>query len=311
MNKRILFIVAAVFLLAACGGTTQTAVKSFQKGDELAFYDFTEPASFEEGIYADGAARLEVSGGTYNISLTEGDSTFYYGQWGEKVGDVVIDVEARQLSDDPNTTYGIMCRARGEVGLVSKAVDPSLASLATEVSGSSSLIASQSIEEAEATREATNEAEATSEATSEANAEATSEATSEATTEATAEPTVAAAPEGASNLLSDRTVNNGDGYLFLLSGGGRFAIMRSVGRTITPLVNWTESGDINKGAAQNRIRAVCMGTYLAIYANGKFLGDTSDDTYTSGQVGLLGAASGRAGVELAFDNLTVSAAEPG
>lgn len=303
MNKRILLFMVGVFLLAACGGTPAAAVKSFTKGEELAFYDFTQAGSFEEGIYANGAARLQISGGSYNIDLTEGDSTFYYGQWGNTVNDVVIDVEARQLTDDPNTTYGVMCRARGEVGIVSNNIDPQLATLATEVAGSTSLLASDATPEAEATDEATTEATATAEATLDA------EATTEATREATVEPAASPVTEGASNLLSERNINNGDGYLFLVAGGGRFAIMRSLGRGLTPLVNWTESSAINAGAAQNRIRAVCMGNYLALYVNGQFLADVSDDTYTDGQVALLAAAAGRTGVQVSYDNLTVSAAE--
>lgn len=312
MNKRILLFMVGVFLLAACG-TPAAAVKTFTKGEELAFYDFTQPGSFEEGIYADGAARLEIGGGSYNISLTEGDSTFWYGQWGNKVGDVVIDVEARQLTEDPNTTYGVMCRARGDVGIVSKNVDPELAALATENAAESSLIASDETPEAESTTEATASAEATGEATREATTEATSEATSEATAEATREATAASAASpitaGASNLLSERNVNNGDGYLFLVEGGGRFAIMRSLGRNLTPLVDWTASSAVNAGVAQNRIRAVCMGSYLALYVNGQFLADASDDTYGEGQVALIAAAAGRAGVQVSFDNLTVSAAK--
>jgi hypothetical protein len=307
VNKRILLFMAGVFLLAACGGAPAAAVKSFTKGEELAFYDFTQAGSFEEGIYANGAARLQISGGSYNIDLTEGDSTFYYGQWGNTVSDVVIDVEARQLTDDPNTTYGVMCRARGEVGIVSKAVDPQLATLATEVAGSDSLLASDATPETEATGEATREATADAKATADATNEATAEA--EATREATVEPAASPVAEGASNLLSERNVNNGDGYLFLVAGGGRFAIMRSLGRGLTPLVNWTESSAINAGAAQNRIRAVCMGNYLALYVNGQFLADVSDDTYTDGQVALLAAAAGRTGVQVSYDNLTVSAAE--
>src|SRR5262249_42925029 len=125
-------------------------------------------------------------------------------------------------------------------------------------------------------------------------AEATSEATSEAAGEAT--------------LL---TANNGDGYLFLVEGSGRFAIMRSRGRSITPLVNWTPSTAIQTGPAENRIRAVCVGDYLAMYVNGTFVGDATDDTYTIGQVGLVGAAASRLGLQVDFDNLTVSAAKPG
>ena len=106
-------------------------------------------------------------------------------------------------------------------------------------------------------------------------------------------------------------VANGDGYLFLIRGEGTYAIMRARGRNITPLVNWTQSGVIHQGPGSNQMRAVCMGDYLALYVNGEFLADTTDDTYTSGQVGLAASASNRLGVQVNFDNLVVHTALPG
>jgi hypothetical protein len=54
-----------------------------------------------------------------------------------------------------------------------------------------------------------------------------------------------------------------------------------------------------------------MGDYLAMYVNGTFVGDATDDTYTVGQVGLVGAAASRLGLQVDFDNLTVSAVNEG
>lgn len=265
------WVVAAVgaALMAGCAAAV-APVRQFVKGDELAFYDFTQAGTFEEGTYSDGEARLQIRDGVYRMIVTEGDSVVWYGQWGEPHRDVVIDVEARQITESENTVYGVMCRARGSVGR--PVDDPALAALAAE----------------QAAAEATHEAEAT--------AEATAEPTVEATAEATAEPAASLQP------------NNGDGYLFLVDGAGRFAIMRSRGRNVTPLVDWRPSDQIKRGAAQNQIRAVCLGDYLALYVNGQFMGDAIDDTYTQGQVGLAAAASGRLGITVEFDNLTVSAA---
>src|SRR5262249_40568232 len=121
----------------------------------------------------------------------------------------------------------------------------------------------------------------------------------------------ATAQVNTSNAQSDNTSNNGDGYLFMVEGNGRYGIFRSQGHKITPLVNWTTSSAVNSGAAQNRIRAVCMGTYLAMYVNGQFLSDTTDDLYTKGQVGLVGASAGRTGMTVTFDNLSVYLAKSG
>lgn len=287
-------VLTLVLLAAACSPATGP-VKTFTKGDELAYYDFSQVGTFEEGSYADGAARLEIRDGRYNIDVSEGDSEFWYGQWGDTLGDVIIDTEARQTTESQNTVYGVACRMRGTIGQVAAASDSSLNDLAAQPSDGAVLA------QAEATAEST--AEATAESTAEATAEATREPAAEATAEATLE-------VGAANALGSLTINNGDGYLFLIEGNGRFAIMRSRGRSITPLVDWTSSSAIRTGPAENRLRAVCMGTYLALYINGEFMADTSDDTYTSGQVGLVAAAASRLGVQVSFDNLSVAAARP-
>lgn len=319
MIKRMLFIGLGGLLFAAC--SPAAPVKQFTKGDEVAYYDFSQAGTFEEGVYADGAARLEIRDGNYAITLTEGDAEYWYGQWGEPLRDVVIDVEARQATESQNTIYGVMCRVRGLVGQ-SVESDPALAELAAENQADAPLVAS-----ADATAEATEAAttEATELATSEATAEATESATAEATEAATAEATETATDEATAEATAEATeetaaqdagmtllnTNNGDGYLFLIEGSGRFAIMRSRGRSVIPLVNWTSSSVIQAGAAENRIRAVCMGDYLAMYVNGTFVGDATDDTYTIGQVGLVGAAASRLGLQVAFDNLTLSAVNPG
>jgi hypothetical protein len=274
VKKTILALVLGGLFLAACG--TGNPVKQFNKGDEIAFYDFTSPASFEEGTYADGTARLQVTNGVYNIVLTTGDNTIYYGQWGNSLSDVLIDVDTQQNTEDQNTAYGVICRARGRVG------QPISLDNADESTPAPTNAAASSESAAEATKEAT--AEVTREATSEATAEATAEATTE---------------------LSSTISNNGDGYLFLVEGTGRFAIMRARGRTVTPLVNWTSNSAIRTGAAQNHIRVICTGNYLAMLVNDQFMGDASDDTYKDGQVGLAAVAASRTGVFVTFDNLAL------
>jgi hypothetical protein len=180
-----------------------------------------------------------------------------------------------------------MCRVQGTVGQ-KQPTDPALAAVLQDST-------------AEPTVEAGSTAEATAQSTNEATAQATVEAsaaTAEATLElpgltATPSPTAAPSPEG-------------NGYLFLIQGGGQFAIMRATGRNLKPLVDWTASDVIKQGAASNHLRAICDGTYLAFYINETFVGDATDDTYNSGQVGLAASSANRAGTRITFDNLTVA-----
>lgn len=99
--------------------------------------------------------------------------------------------------------------------------------------------------------------------------------------------------------------NNGDGYYFMISGDGFYTIAKGEGPEVLPLVEWTKSGTINGGSAGNTIRAVCLGDYLALYVNDKFLAEINDSTYTSGYAGLSATAFEGGDSDISFDNLTV------
>jgi len=61
-----------------------------------------------------------------------------------------------------------------------------------------------------------------------------------------------------------------------------------------------------QGRASNTIRAVCVDDYLAIYANGTFLGEVKSSDYRrAGQVGLVAGVSRNKDIRVAFDNLAV------
>lgn len=101
---------------------------------------------------------------------------------------------------------------------------------------------------------------------------------------------------------------NGDatGYLLLISGDGHFGIAELSRKSLDFVLEWHQSDVINQGAAANTIRAACVDDYLAIYANGEFLGDVKDDRYMrDGQVALVAGTTQGQSIRVAFDNLTV------
>jgi hypothetical protein len=110
--------------------------------------------------------------------------------------------------------------------------------------------------------------------------------------------------------------NNGDGYYFLVSGDGFYSVRKGEAESVNPLVDWTSHSSINTGPASNTIRAVCIGSYLALYVNDRFVVETEDSTYGSGYAGLSVAAFAddsagnvaEANADIAFDNLTIWAA---
>lgn len=103
--------------------------------------------------------------------------------------------------------------------------------------------------------------------------------------------------------------NTGNGYLFAISpGSGSYAILRGESSGYRGLADGSASaGVINNGP--NLIRAVCVGNYLALYVNGRFVASAEDDAYVEGRVGLAGRAGPSGAALLTFDNLEVSAAQ--
>lgn len=106
--------------------------------------------------------------------------------------------------------------------------------------------------------------------------------------------------------LSDETAN---GYYFLIGGDGSYSIRKGQFGEINALVTWARSDAVREGAALNRIRAVCIHDYLALYVNDQFVADVRDSTFHSGYIGFAAAASAGSTLDVAFDNLVIRAGQ--
>jgi len=102
-----------------------------------------------------------------------------------------------------------------------------------------------------------------------------------------------------------REQGNGDGYYFLISGDGGYAILKSVHNEFTPLVDWSASSAIRLGNATNHLQAICDGPGLVLIVNGQQLASTSDTTYTRGDIALTATTYEDEATEIRFDNLAV------
>lgn len=276
--KKIIVIAGMVgILVSAC--QSRGPLRQIAKGEELTFYNFSAPGTFEEGTY--GVATLRVNDGVYRIDVQQGDNTLWWGQWGDTYSDTIIDVDVEQITERNENAFGVMCRVRGTVGQPREADSELLAIVE----------ATEAPEDSAATQ--------TADATEAAEVEVTQDVQDIEETEEAELPT------------TEPSFGEGDGYLFLIQGTGSYAIMRARGRDVVPLVDWTTSEHINVGPGRNHIRAVCDGNYLALYVNEQFLADATDDTYTSGQVGLVASAANRLGLRVEFDNLSISAVGTG
>ena len=86
-----------------------------------------------------------------------------------------------------------------------------------------------------------------------------------------------------------RADEDGNGYYFVISSAGQFAILKATSAADDParLVDWQSNSIIHEGDALNTIQAICAGDYLAFYANGQFLADLHDSTFSAGEVGVV------------------------
>lgn len=98
----------------------------------------------------------------------------------------------------------------------------------------------------------------------------------------------------------------GNGYYGLISGDGYYTIIRLSGEdAVDILVDWTESRVINQGNSTNQIEFSCQGNKIILSINDKLVAETSDNMFSSGDIGLTAASYEEVGVVVDFDNLTV------
>jgi len=103
-----------------------------------------------------------------------------------------------------------------------------------------------------------------------------------------------------------RADTGGNGYYFVISSDGQFAILKGTARQADPLplVAWQPSDAIHTGTATNDLLAVCAANYLSFTVNGQFLAEAYDDEFAAGKLGMvLGAVGETAWVR--FDDITI------
>lgn len=99
-------------------------------------------------------------------------------------------------------------------------------------------------------------------------------------------------------------------YAGLVTSDGYYGIMSSTILGDLELLGTGEfqvSDVISTGAATNHIRLDCVGNQLSLYANGELLMQVTDDTHTSGYVGLYAGTYEVGGTDVLFDNFVVHA----
>ena len=99
-----------------------------------------------------------------------------------------------------------------------------------------------------------------------------------------------------------------NGYYFLISGDGFVSIRRIERSLSSPIVDWTPHNAVRQGQRGNRLRAICVGNYLAFYVNGQLVAEGTDGRFGSGSVGFAASGSEDGPIQVTFTNFTVRAA---
>jgi len=98
-------------------------------------------------------------------------------------------------------------------------------------------------------------------------------------------------------------------YFMIISNDGFYAIGKTVNgfQELIGLENMEFSEHIKTGDTTNQMRADCIGSTLRLFVNGYELLTTTDDTFSSGDVGLLAGTFEIPGTDIRFDNFVVRA----
>lgn len=97
-------------------------------------------------------------------------------------------------------------------------------------------------------------------------------------------------------------------YAAVISSDGFFGFWRRVDGADLEMIGYDKfqtSEAINLGTESNHIRLDCVGSTLTLYANSEMLGQASDSTIASGDVGLYAGTFEVAGTDILFDNFVV------
>jgi hypothetical protein len=106
-----------------------------------------------------------------------------------------------------------------------------------------------------------------------------------------------------------RFVDNDNFYGFLVTHDGYYGIFKmQAGKMILSgnKLNLDFSEAIRQGGVVNHISAECNGKILKLTVNDSLLAEIQDESFQSGQVGLIAGAYNIAGVQVLFDNLKVT-----
>jgi hypothetical protein len=107
--------------------------------------------------------------------------------------------------------------------------------------------------------------------------------------------------------LMFRVLDPSNYYAFVIECDGQYRFLRYVSGAATPIVDWTATPAIERGAQSiNTLAVTARGDTFEFSVNGTLLSTASDGIFASGRFGLLVGANATKDFTVVFDNLTVN-----
>jgi hypothetical protein len=105
-----------------------------------------------------------------------------------------------------------------------------------------------------------------------------------------------------------RLQDNANFYYLVIRTDGHYTIGKYKDSQFLSLLpeGWRPSPAILTGRASNRLRAECEDDRLSLYVNDEFMAEARDADFSEGKAGLLAAALRAGGIEVNFDNFSIS-----
>ncbi|MHB1357513.1 MAG: hypothetical protein ACYCZF_16210 [Anaerolineae bacterium] len=102
-----------------------------------------------------------------------------------------------------------------------------------------------------------------------------------------------------------RYVDSANFYVFKASSDGQYAFGYYLDDEWTEVVPWSLTDTVIQGESTNKLSVACKGNHYILSINGKVVEDLTDDTFSSGDIGVMAASRSEAGVKVTFDNVNV------
>jgi S1-C subfamily serine protease len=97
-------------------------------------------------------------------------------------------------------------------------------------------------------------------------------------------------------------------YALEISEDGYYSIWKKEAGKFTPLVDWTSTEAVSIRAASGHLLFTCIGDTLAIMQNGQLIGQTTDESLTTGGIGLVAGTWDKGGLGISFSKFSVRSA---